>query len=96
MSCLYIFILIPCQLLHLKIFSPILRAVVRSYLFILVCIFITPGDGFKKILLQFMSKCILCFPLRVLVSGLGFRSSIHFEFSFMYSVKEYSDLIFYM
>ena len=67
--------LIPCRLLHLQIFPPILRVVffvcmisfamqkisslIRSHLFIFVFIFITLGDGSKKILLQFMSESVL-------------------------------------
>jgi len=32
-------------------------SLIRSRLFIFVFIFITPGGGLKKILLQFMSEC---------------------------------------
>ena len=35
----------------------------------------------------------LCFPLGVLVSGLRFRSLIHFEFIFVYGVKKCSTFI---
>ena len=42
-----------------------LLSLIRSHLFIFVFIFFTLGGGFKKILLQFMSKSVLCFPLRV-------------------------------
>ena len=49
----------------------------------------------KKILLQFMSKSVL--PMfsskSFIVSGLIFRSLIHFEFIFVYGVKECSNFI---
>ena len=62
----------------------------KPHLFIFVFIFIALGSGFKKILLRSMSKSILLmFPSKgVVVSGLTFRSLIHFEFIFVYSVKE--------
>ena len=41
-------------------------SLIRSHLLIFVFIFITLGGGSKKILLQFMSKSVLCFSLRVL------------------------------
>ena len=43
-----------------------LLSLIRCHLFIFVFISITLGDGSKKILLQFMSKIVLCFPLGVL------------------------------
>ena len=51
----------------------------------------------KKILLRFMSKSVLpMFSSRsFIVSGLTFRSLIHFEFIFVYDVRECSDLIFF-
>ena len=36
-----------------------LLSLIRSHLFIFVFIFITLGGGSKKILLRFMSKCVL-------------------------------------
>ena len=43
-----------------------LLSLIRSHLFIFVFISFTLGTGSKKILLQFMSKSVLCFPLGVL------------------------------
>ena len=62
----------------------------RSHLFVFVFISIMLGDCLKKILLQFMSKCVL--PMlssrNFIVSSLTFRSSIHFELIFVYGVQE--------
>ena len=62
----------------------------RSHLFIFVFVFITLGGGSKKILLRFMSKSVL--PMfsskSFMVSGLTFRSLIHFELIFVYGVRE--------
>ena len=41
-------------------------SLIQSHLFIFVFISITLGGGSKRILLKFMSKSVLCFPLRVL------------------------------
>ena len=66
--------LILCQLLHLQLFSPILRvlilfivffavqkllSLIRFHLFIFIFISITLGDGSKRILLWLMSKSVL-------------------------------------
>ena len=63
---------------------------IRSHLFIFVFIFISPGGGSKRILLRFMSQSVL--PMfsskSLIVSGLTFRSLIHFEFIFVYGVRE--------
>ena len=64
----------------------------RSHLFIFVFISIILGDESKKMLLWFMSMSVLpMFSSRSLtVSALTFRSLIHFEFIFVYGVKEWS------
>ena len=68
-----------------------LLSFIRSHLFIFVFIFITLGGGSKRILCQsvlprFSSKSLI-------VSGLTFRSLIHFEFIFVYCVRECSNFI---
>ena len=54
----------------------------RSHLFVFVFISIMLGDCLKKILLQFMSKCVLpMFSSKCLItSSFTFRSLIHYEF----------------
>ena len=68
---------------------------IRSHLFILVYIFITLGGGSKKVLVPFMSQSVL--PMfsskSFIVSGLIIRSLIHFEFIFIYGVRECSNFI---
>ena len=68
---------------------------IRSHLFIFVFISITLGGGSKKILLWFMSKSVLptFSSMSFIVSGLTFRSQIHFKFIFVYGVREYSNFI---
>ena len=72
-----------------------LLSLIRSHLYILVFISITLGDRSKKILLQFMSKSVLHMfsSKRFIVPGLTFRSLIHFEFIFVYSVRKCSSFI---
>ena len=67
-----------------------LLSLIRFHLFILVFIMIILGGGSKKILLWFMSKSVLpMFSSRsFIVSGLKFRSLIHFEFIFVYGFRE--------
>ena len=56
---------------------------------------VTLGGGAKKNLLQFMSKSVLpmFFSKSFIVSGLIFRCLIHFEFIFLYGVRECSNFI---
>ena len=67
-----------------------LLSLIRSHLFIFGFIFINLGGGSKKILLWFMSKNI--FPMlsskSFIVSGLTLRPLIHFEFIFVYGVRD--------
>ena len=55
-------------------------------------------DGSKKMLLQFTSESILAMSSSrsFIMSALTLRSLIHFELIFVYVVKEWSNLIFYM
>ena len=61
-----------------------LLSFIRSHLFIFVFIFITLGGGSKKILLHDLCQSVL--PIfsskSFIVSGLPFRSLMHFEFIF--------------
>ena len=88
-----------CLFLLFMIFFTVqkLLSLIRSHLFIFASVSITLGDRSKKLLLQFMSKSVL--PMRFsrsfIVSGLTFRSLIHFECIFVYGVRECSNLIFY-
>ena len=72
-----------------------LLSFIRSHLFIFVFISITLGGGSKKILLWFMSKSVL--PMssskNFRVSGLTFRSLIHFEFIFVYDFRQCSNFL---
>ena len=72
-----------------------LFSLIGSYLFIFVFISITLGDGSQRILLRFMSESVLpMFPSRsFIVSGLTLRSLIHFEFTFVYGIRNCSSFI---
>ena len=67
-----------------------LLSLIRSHLLIF-----TLGDGPKKILLRFMSESVLpVFSSKsFMVSGFTFRLLIHFEFIFVYAIREYSNFI---
>ena len=64
----------------------------------LLSVVITQGGASKKILLLFMSKNVLLMfsSKNFIVSGLTFRSSIHFEFIFVYGAGACSNFILYM
>ena len=66
-----------------------LLSLIRSHLFTFVFISITLGGGSWRVLLSFMSSSVL--PMfsskSFIVSGLTFRSLIHFEFIFVYGVS---------
>ena len=72
-----------------------LLSLIRSHLFIFVSVFITLEEGSKKTLLQLMSKGIqpMLSSRSFIVSGVTFGSLIHFEFIFVYDVREYSIFI---
>ena len=72
-----------------------LLSFIRSHLFIFAFISITLGDGSWRILLWCISECVLhMFSSRnFIVSHFTFRSLIHFEFIFVYSVRKCSSFI---
>ena len=66
-----------------------LLSLLRSHLFTFVFVFITLGGGLKKVLLQLISESVLptFYSKNFIVSGLTFRSLIHFEFIFVHGVR---------
>ena len=70
-------------------------SLIKSHLFIFVYIFTTLGGGSKKILLKFISKSVLpVFSSRhFIVACLTFSFLIHFEFVFVYGIRECSSFI---
>ena len=71
-----------------------LLSFIRSHLFIFVFISISLGGGSKTSCCDLCQRVFfLCFPLSFIVSSLIFRSLIHFEFIFVYGVRECSNLI---
>ena len=73
------------------------KLLIRSHLFIFAFISLTLGGGSQRILLWFVSESVLpMFSSRsFIVSGLTFRSLIHFEFIFVYGVRKCSSSFFY-
>ena len=72
-----------------------LVSLIRSHFFIFTFTSLALGDWFKKILLRFMSENVLpIFSSRTfIVSCLIFKSLSHFEFIFVYGVRECSNFI---
>jgi len=72
-----------------------LLSLIRSHLLVFVFIFITLGGGSKKILLRFMLKSVLpVFSSKsFIMSSLTFSSLIHFEFIFVYGIRQCSNVI---
>ena len=70
-----------------------LLSLVRSHFLIFVFIVITLGGGSERMLLWFMSESVwpMCSSKTYIVSGLIFRSLIHFEFIFGHSVRTCSN-----
>ena len=72
-----------------------LLSLIKSHLFIFVFTVITLRGGSEKMLLSFMSESV--WPMfsskSFIVSGLISRSLIHFEFIFVYGVRECSNFI---
>ena len=73
-----------------------LLSLIRPPLLIFIYLFfvsITLGGESKKLLLWFMSKHVV--PMfsskSFMVSGLIFRYLIHFEFTFVYGIKKFSN-----
>ena len=63
--------------------------------FYFLIIFITLGDRFKKdIAMIYVKKCYMFSSRSLIVSSLTFRSLIHLELIFVYSVKECCSFIF--
>ena len=98
--CLQIFSLILCGFLLFMISFAVqkLLSLIRCFLFLFVFIFIIIGGGLKKSLLQFMSVSVLLFfsSKSFIVSSLIFRSLIHFEFIFVYGVRDCCNFILHM
>ena len=74
-----------------------LLCLIRTHLFIFACFSSTQGDGLKKIFLEFMSRSILpTFSSKSFTfCGLKFRFLFHFEFIFVYGIKEWSNFLFF-
>ena len=86
----YLFVLFRVSFAVQKLLS-----LIRSHLFIFLFIVNTLRGGSEKMLLSFMSESVWpMFSSRsLIVSGLTSRSLIHFEFIFVYGVRECSNFI---
>jgi len=72
-----------------------LLSFIRSHLFTFVFISINLGGGSERILLWFTSKSVppVFSSQSIIVSGLTFKSLIHFECIFVYGVRKCSNFI---
>ena len=66
---------------------------IRSHLLFFAFISITLGDGSKKFTAIYAKKCSMLSSRSFIVSGLTFKSLIHFEFTFVCCVRKYSNFI---
>ena len=82
-GCLFILFMISFSV-------PELLSFIRSHLFIFVFISVSLGGGSKRILLWFMSYSVppMFSSKSFIVSGLTFRSLLHFEFIFVHGVRK--------
>ena len=91
-----------CLFILLIVFFAVqkLLSLIRSHLFTFVFIPITQklGDGSQRIMLCFMSSSVLLMfsSKSFIVSGLTFRSLIHFEFFFVYCLGSVLISFFYI
>ena len=70
-----------------------LLSLIRSHLFNFGFIFITLGNGSKKNAVIYVKQCSMFSFRSFIMSNLTFRSLIHFEFIFLYSVRKCSNFI---
>ena len=69
-----------------------LLSLIRSHLFTFVFISVTLGGGYRGSCFDLSSSIVAMFSSKsFIVSGLTFRSLIHFEFIFVYGVRKCSD-----
>ena len=81
-------------LLIVSFFAQKLLSLLKPHLFIFAFISnILEGDVIEDPAVIYVRVFCQCFPLGVLVSGLTFRSLIHFEFIFVYGVRKCSSFI---
>ena len=68
---------------------------IRSHLFIFAFVSFGLGDGYQKYNTIFMSKIVLSMfsSKSFIVSGITYRSLVHFEFIFVYDVRKCSKVI---
>ena len=90
-GCLFVLFMVSFAVQNLLSF-------IRSHLFIFVFTSISLGGGSKNDLaVIYVMECLPMFSSKsLIVSGLTLRSLIHFEFIFVYGVRECSNSFFYM